>query len=173
MSAQIKPICFVSYSTREPQVQVLIDCLRIVLSEHLDVRLTPSALESGASQRDQIISLIDQCTLAVVVLDGLRPNVVFELGAIHAKGRPFILFKESDALVDILGLFAGPIPAELKINPLPVNLDTQLSNIKDVNYAKWNRYEILETVKTVWSEYSKKQRENGALIEIPEPKLCQ
>jgi hypothetical protein len=162
----------VSYSTREAHVPVLIDCLRIVLGPHYEVTLTPSALESGASQREQIIELIKNCSFAIVILDGLRPNVVFELGVIHANEKPLILFKESDATVDILGLYSGPT-AELKINPLPVNLDTQLSNAKDINYAQWNRFDVKTTLKIVWSEYCKKKHDIDSYVEIPEPTICQ
>lgn len=161
-----------SYSTREAHVPVLLDCVRIVLGPHFEVKVTPSALESGASQREQIVELVENCSFAIVVLDGLRPNVVFELGLIHAKGRPLLLFKEADALVDILGLYASPT-AELKSNAPPVNLDTQLSNLKDLYHAPWNRFDVKGTLKLVWSEYRKKRDEIKGYVEIPEPDLCQ
>jgi hypothetical protein len=167
-----KSYCFVSYSTREVHVPVLIDCLRIVLQPHYEVKLTPSALESGASQRVQIMELVKKCSFAIVILDGLRPNVVFELGLIHADPTPLILFKESEALVDIHGLYSSPT-AELKINAPPVNLDTQLSNVKDINYAAWNRFDVKGTIKLVWSEYCKKKDEIKGYVEIPEPTICQ
>jgi hypothetical protein len=162
----------VSYSTREEHVPVLIDCLRIVLGPHFEVKLTPSALESGASQREQIKALIEGCSFAIVILDGLRPNVVFELGLIDAKDKPLILFKEAEAFVDIQGLYASP-PAELKINASPVNLDTQLSNLKDLYHAPWNRFDVKGTLKLVWEEYRKKKSEIERYVEIPEPNLCQ
>jgi hypothetical protein len=165
------PYCFVSYSMREPHVPVLIDCLRIALGAHVKVKLTPSGLESGAPMREQIVSLIESCSFAIGVLDGLRPNVVYELGLIHAKKKPLILFKEAEALVDIHGLYASPT-AELKINAPLVNLDTQLSNIKDIYYANWNRFDVKGTIHTVWLEYGKKRVEIDGYIEIPEPTIC-
>jgi hypothetical protein len=167
-----RPYFFVSYSTREAHVPVLIDCLRIVLGPHYELKLTPSALESGASQREQIIELVENCSFAVVILDGLRPNVVFELGLIHAKRKPLMLFKESDAVVDILGLYSSPT-AELKSNAPPINLDTQLSNAKDINYAQWNRFDVKSTIKLVWSEYCKKKCDIDGYVELPEPTICQ
>jgi len=88
-----RPYCFVSYSTREAHVKLLIDCLRMVFTPHFELKLTPPALESGASQLGQIVKLIEGCTFAVVVLDGLRPNVVFEYGILHALNKPVLLFK--------------------------------------------------------------------------------
>ncbi len=92
-----KKYFFVSYSGREPQREqsnLLLSLLWIVFSEHFDLRVTPSALQSGASQLDQIYKLAKDCAFAVVVLDGLRPNVVFEYGLLKGFGRPIILLKE-------------------------------------------------------------------------------
>src|SRR6266851_7045543 len=75
VAADSKPYCFVSFSTREAHVPILVDCLRIVLGSNFEVKLTPSALESGASQRGQIVSLIEDSAFAVVILDGLKEAV--------------------------------------------------------------------------------------------------
>ena len=91
------PTCFVSYSTRESHVSLLIECIEIVLTPHFKVERTPSALQSGASQREQITKLIQDCAFGVVILDGLRPNVVFEYGILHGLKKPVIFFKEAEA----------------------------------------------------------------------------
>lgn len=150
---------------------LLIDSLKIVLHPHFEVRLTPSALESGASQREQIISLIDGAAFAVVILDGLRPNVVFELGLIQGKDKPVLLFREAEAVVDIQGLYSNP-PAELRVNPPTVNLDIQLSDVKDINYATWTRFDLKGMLKIVWKEYSKKRDVIPGYVEIEEPSIC-
>ncbi len=166
-----RPYCFVSYSTREAHVPLLIDCLRIVLGPHFEIKLTPSALESGASQRDQIIQLIENAAFAAVVLDGLRPNVVLELGFILANHKPVLLFKEADAVVDIQGLYSNP-PADLRSNSPYLNLDTQLSDVKDINYAISTRFDLKGTLSLVWQEYSKKGQNIPGYVKIPEPDLC-
>jgi hypothetical protein len=165
-----KPYCFVSYSTREPHVLILIECIQIVFREHFQVVLTPSALESGASQRDQITALIDGCKFSIVVLDGLRPNVVFEYGILHGKGIPVILLKEKNSEVDIRGYYDN-VP-DLSISPVLLNLDRQFSDVKDVNYRTWDRFSIKETVKVILEEYRKKKSALGAgYIDIKEPPL--
>lgn len=166
-----KPYCFVCYSSREPHIALLIECLRIVFANHFDVRLTPSDLVAGASQRAEIMRLIRDCAFAVVAIDGLRPNVVFEFGALHAHGKPVIFLKEAAATVDIRSYYRDP--ANLTINPVGIDLSSQLSDLQDINYATWNRFEVGATVKTVWSEYVKKKQElgKGTYIDIPEPKL--
>jgi hypothetical protein len=95
--------------------------------------------------------------------------VVFEYGILHGKKKPVLLFKEENAVVDIRGLI-GDIK-ELGITPPPVNPDVQFSDVKDVNYAKWNRFNIQETIKVVWDEYCKKKTAIANFVEIEEPKL--
>jgi len=164
-----KPYCFVSYSTREPHVSLVIDCLRVVLGKQFRVEPTPSALESGASQRDQITELIDGCAFGVVILDGLRPNVVFEYGILHGKDKPVILLREDKATVDIPGFYGDA--AGLQINPVGIDLDKCFSDVKDVNYARWNRFDLAGTVKVIWEEYCKKRERIEGYVEIEEPKL--
>ena len=164
-----KPYCCVSYSTREPHVLMLIDCLRIVVGKHFRVELTPSALESGASQRDQVTALIEGCAFAVVILDGLRPNVIFEYGILHGKNKPVILLKGQKATVDIPGYY-GDAPG-LEVNPVEIDLDKCFSDVKDVNYARWNRFDLAGSVKIVWEEYRKKKDKIEGYIEIEEPRL--
>jgi hypothetical protein len=168
-ATQAKPYCFVCYSSREPHVGLLIECLQIVFAKHFDVKLAPSDLESGSSQRAEIMRLIRNCAFAVVAIDGLRPNVVFEFGALHAHEKPVIFVKEQTAEVDIRNYYRDP--AKLVINPVSIDLDHQLSDVKDLNYATWNRFSVQATAKTIWSEYVKKRREISPYIEIPEPKL--
>jgi len=133
--------------------------------------VTPSALVSGASQRDEISRLIENCSFAVVAINGLRPNVVFEYGALHAHGKPVILLRELDARVDIESYYGDA--ANLVASPVKLNFDTQLSDVKDVNYATWSRFSIRSTVDIIWTEYVKKKNEIAGYINIPEPKLWQ
>ncbi len=163
------PSCFVSYSTREPYVASFIECVEIALKPHFTVDRTPSALQSGASQRDQITKLIEACTFGIVVLDGLRPNVVFEYGIMHGMRKAVILFKEANAQVDISG-FLEDAP-DLNLPPVKLDSDRHFSDVKDINYAGWNRFEIRGTVRRIWEEYRKKKGEIESYIEIPEPAL--
>lgn len=140
-----------------------------MFTNYFDVKLTPSDLVSGVSQRTEIMELIRNCAFAVVAIDGLRPNVVFEFGALNAHSKPVIFLKENAAEVDIRGYYRDT--ANLTINPVSIDLSSQLSDVQDVNYATWNRFAVDATVKTVWSEYVKKRQQITPYIEIPEPKL--
>jgi hypothetical protein len=146
--------------------------LWIVLSPNFDLRLTPSALESGADQRSQIVDLIEGCAFAVVVLDGLRPNVTYEYGLLEAHNKPMILLKEQNATVDIRGLVVGDSESmNLTIPPQILNIDSHFSDIKGVNYAVWKRDDPAATVKTIWQEYKKKESKFKDYVKIKEPVL--
>jgi len=166
---QSKPYCFVSYSSRESHVPILFPCLWIALAPHFDLRLTPSALESGADQRSQIVDLIQGCAFAVVVLDGLRPNVTYEYGLLEAYERPTILLKEENATVDVRSLVGETV--SLAVTPPVLNIDSHFSDVKGVNYAVWRRLDPAGTVKTILQEYRKKKSKIGDYIEIGEPGL--
>ena len=127
-------------------------------------------MQSGASQREQITQLIAGCTFGIVVLDGLRPNVVFEYGIMHGMRKPVILFKEAKAEVDISSFLEEDAP-DLNLPPVKLDLDSHFSDVKDINYAVWNRFEIRGTVRKIWEEYRKKKGEIEGYIEIPEPAL--
>jgi nucleoside 2-deoxyribosyltransferase len=149
------PYCFLSYSSKEPQIGILIPCLWIAFSPHFELKLTPSALESGASQRAQIVELIKGCTFAVVALDGLRPNVTFEYGLLEALNKPVILLKEKDATVDIRSYLGDAVT--LGVTSPKLTVDSHFSNVKDLNYAEWNRLDPAGTVKLILQEYRKKK----------------
>ena len=169
--ARAKRFCFLAYSSREAHATLFIECLEMVFKGRFEVKVTPSALESGASQRDVITELIKGCSFGVVLLDGLRANVIFEYGVMHGMNRPILLFKEKEANVDIVGLYGSPV--ELGVSAPPVNCDTQFSDVKDVNFATWSRFSIKETVRQIWEEYRKKKDDIKDYIEIEEPDLCQ
>jgi len=146
----------------------LIECAKKLFDGYYGVQLTPSALASGASQRDQITELISKCTFAVVCLDGMRANVLFEYGILHGKEKPVILAKEASAQVDIKGFFRDS--PDLVFNPVGVDLDSQFSDVKDVNYCTWQRFSFAATIKVLWDEYTKKKDLIKPFIEIAEPK---
>jgi len=141
----------------------------MVLAPSFDLRLTPSALESGADQHSQITDLIEECSFAVVVLDGLRPNVTYEYGLLEACEKPIILLKEQSATVDIRSLVGESV--NLAVTSPPLNIDNHFSDVKGVNYAVWNRLDPAAAVNTIWQEYKKKKSKIKDYVEIKEPVL--
>lgn len=164
-----KPFYFLSYSTGEPQIRLFTECLEMIFRPHFDVKKTPGSLAVGESQHDAIIRHVKGCAFGVVCLDGLRPNVIYEYGALRGVGKPILIFKEATAVVDIAHFFGDVV--NLGVAPPPINLDKQFSNTKDVFYETWNRFEIRETVKKIWDAYEKAFKGQSGYMQIPEPKL--
>jgi hypothetical protein len=161
-----RPYCFISYSSREPHVAVLVECCQTVFSKHYRVEITPSALMSGSSQLQQITKLIEGCAFGIVALDGLRANVAFEYGMLHAHEKPVILLKEESAQVDIESLFRDS--ANLTLKSVALDMDSHFSDVKDMNYASWNRHSFVNTAKLLRAEFAKRRSEIKPYIEIPE-----
>jgi len=79
--SEARPFCFVSYSTREPHVGLLLECAKMLFSPHYGVELTPSALASGASQRDQITQFLNKEKLRFPQRTKLRLSAAASLKA--------------------------------------------------------------------------------------------
>jgi hypothetical protein len=164
-----KPFYFVSYSTGEPQIALLVECLEIVFGGHFEIKRTPSSLEVGKSQHDLILDQVRRSTFGVVCLDGLRPNVIFEYGAMKGANKGVLLLKEGTATVDIGHFFAGA--ASLALPSPAIDMDKHFSDTKDRFYKTWSRFELKNTVKTIWESYKELRNEIEGYVEIPEPKL--
>lgn len=102
-----------------------------------------------------------------MLFDGLRPNVVFEWGLLRGSKRPVMLFKEKQATVDIRHLVGNSVDVAVPTTPIDVN--SQFSNVKDINYCGWNRYRIEDTMTRIWDQYTKKEREIKAFVSVPKP----
>lgn len=164
-----KPFYFLSYSTGEPQIKLFAECLEIVFSKYFQLRQTPASLATGRSQHEAILDCIAKCSFGVVCLDGLRPNVVYEYGAMRGAGKPILIFKEDSAQVDI-GHFYGSV-AGLALSPPAIDLDKHFSNTKDLFCKGWNRFQIGKTVNTIWEAYNEATQGISGFPNIPEPKL--
>ena len=161
---------FFSYSTAEPTNCLLATLLWIVFREEFNMRLTPSALTSDASQLAKIEKEISESAFGVVCLDGLRPNVVHEWGFMRGRNTPVILMKRDRATIDVRHFLRESAP-EIP-NPL-LNVDAHLSNLKDINYASWFPDDPPKSAKVIWDEYEKikNDRKDVVLTAVKEPRL--
>lgn len=156
---------------REPTRALLPVLVWHVFRDQYDVRLTPSALVSGQDQLAQIEAQIERCSFGLVCLDGLRPNVIHELGHLRGAHRPTIIVAREEASVDVLSIY-GPSPPAGVSNPA-LDVDDHLSNLKGVNRATWYPEDPQRTVKVIWEEYNKLKQvfpKNG-LLQVKEPRL--
>lgn len=161
---------FFSYSTAEQTNSLLSTLLWSVFHNVYNIRITPSALTSGASQLSKIEKEISESAFGVVCLDGLRPNVIHEWGFMRGHGVPVILLKRDGATVDVRHFIRESAP-QLE-NPV-LDMNVHVSNLKDINYAKWFPDDPPKSAKAIWDEYEKLRTEltGRKLLAVEEPRL--
>jgi tetratricopeptide (TPR) repeat protein len=145
--------CFIVFSSRESHIEIVIDAIQLVLGDKFNFNIIrlDEALKSGDSQYGELTSYLNSSSFSIVILDGFRPNVLFEYGIIKGLGKPSLVLLEQDARIDINSLFDEPI--DLK-NP-PIQMDKHFSDVKDrfyVTYDKNNPRDLRSKIKT---EYDK------------------
>ncbi len=145
-----KKFCFIVFSSREDHIEVIIDWVEQVLGEtkQYDTRRLDESLKSEDSQYSELRDLLHECSFSVVILDGLRPNVIFEYGILKGLGKPCIVLLEKNANVDILNCFDedGSVKLnELGIRNPRVDLDKHFSDVKDRYCIRYDKYQPKET----------------------------
>ena len=130
--------CFVVFSSREKHVEIVIDCAEAVFKDSalFEIIRLDQHLKSEDSQYGELLDLLSSCCFAIVILDGFRPNVLFEYGILKGLNKPCIVMLEENATVDIPGFFPSNSidpPTSPKID-----MDKQFSDVKDRYYTKYN-----------------------------------
>ena len=147
--------CFVVFSSREQHVEVVIDCIENVFdrSGKYEVVRLDQHLKSGDSQYGELKDLLSTCCFAIVILDGFRPNLLFEYGILKGLEKPCIVLLEEHATVDIQGFFPS---SQEGLPPTPeIDMDKHFSDVKDRFYVRYNRNNPKQIREKLQEEYSK------------------
>jgi tetratricopeptide (TPR) repeat protein len=110
---------------------------------------------AGTQLLPDIIRYTKECDLGIVILDGLRPNVVLELGMILACQTPCIILVEKEAEINV-GSLLKDIKKDSKSVP-KIKIDVQ-KHISDISNVSWNVYDLQDDIdfrKQVRSEVKK------------------
>lgn len=131
--------CLVVFSSKEEHIAIVIDCIETVIEgkKNYQVKKLDSSLKSGDSQYKRLIGLVNECSFAVVILDGLRPNVLFEYGILKGLGKPCIVLLEKEAKVDVVNYF--PEGERDGIANPKIDMDKHVSDVKDRFYIRYNK----------------------------------
>jgi len=101
--------CFIVFSDRKhvDYIYNIVNCVRACLSkrgfkvELLSEETIPDEYFGGRFEK-----LAEECVLGVVILDGFRPNVLFEYGFLRGKGRIVIPLQDKKAFVAVRSLYS-------------------------------------------------------------------
>lgn len=96
--------CLIVYSDRThvDYINNILNPIRDLLPElGFNPKFLSEEIESLKHYGYTVEQLASQCPLGIVILDGLRPNVLFELGILFGKNKPIIVIQDEEAKVSI------------------------------------------------------------------------
>ena len=76
-----------------------------LIEEGFKIRLLSDEARDLTRYVDEFAKIANECVYGVVVLDGLRPNVVLEFGILIGLKKPFTLLKSKDAEISVKTLY--------------------------------------------------------------------
>jgi len=122
----------------------IIECIKQVMDEFgIEVKTLSSSIRPQESQYQKILEVLKGCIVGIVILDGLRPNVIFEYGILLGLDKPVIAFKDEDAVINVESLYTDNDSKqklkEARIENPKLDIDKHLSDIKDLHWISYNR----------------------------------
>ena len=141
--------CLLVYSDRRHvgYINALLSQLESVLRRRgFKAQRLGEEIRSAEDYLDKLTDLIRQSVLGLVVLDGFRPNVLFEFGFLLGKGKPTILLMCKGACVSVKTLYASVDESglsqrsfDLLLHDPPIDLARHLSDLagKHIAWMDW------------------------------------
>ena len=139
---QVTKSCFIVFSSKEEHIENVIDSIEMVIKDKYDftVKRLDKEIGSDESQYETILDSLKECSFGIVILDGLRPNVMFEYGLLKGLGKPVMVFKEKNASIDVRNFYIDKSENEReRIENPKIDYDKHLSDIKDRNYKGYDK----------------------------------
>ncbi len=183
--------CIIIYSSQKhvENIENIIWHIKKVLEEkNYNPLLLRNEIRSNDLNRDSIISLIEKATFGIIIFDGFRPNVLFELGLLVGQGKCIIVIKSSNAEINIKTLYnlrEGEDPKKKTgltdqkfnkgfINP-KLDIDKHFSDFAGTNVPNFDNLkpeslrevlnEELEKIKDCIEKYTRNSKDQQALEE--------
>ncbi|MGR3311514.1 MAG: tetratricopeptide repeat protein [Candidatus Brocadiales bacterium] len=102
--------CILVYSENKhvDYIYPLLSPIETVLKDHgFRPQRLGDEIRSTEDYLNKLEELIKNCVLGVVVLDGFRPNVLFEFGFLKGSKKPIILLQSEDAVINVKTLYGS------------------------------------------------------------------
>lgn len=77
----------------------------ILKTEHFRPQRLGDEIRSTEDYLETLENMVEKCVLGVIILDGFRPNVLFEFGFLKGKEKPIIILQSKDACINIKSLY--------------------------------------------------------------------
>jgi tetratricopeptide (TPR) repeat protein/nucleoside 2-deoxyribosyltransferase len=131
--------CFIVFSSREPHINDAIDAACDLLINELGVRpiRLDEARQPGEILQTQLLQIMRDCDFAIVFLDGLRPNVVFELGLLVAFDIPRLILLERSSTINVTSLLKD-VRSRAKAPKIRIDVRGQLSDVANIGLSYYS-----------------------------------
>ena len=112
--------CVIVFSSEKhvKYIPPIVDFIRETLRKKgFKVKLLSDETRDISRYADEFVRIADECVFGVVLLDGFRPNVLFEFGILLGLRKPVSVLMSEDAYISVTTLYenckdAGLSPAE-------------------------------------------------------------
>lgn len=140
--------CMLVFSEREhvDHIYVILEIIENTLRRrNFKPRQLGDDIRSGQDYLKKLHELIDDSVLGIIILDGFRPNVLFEFGFLTGKRKKLIILQSKKACINIKSLFpdakeSGLTQSQFSKLKLPfLSISQHLSDFagKHIAYFDW------------------------------------
>jgi tetratricopeptide (TPR) repeat protein len=166
-------VCLIVYSDKDhvEYIYSLLFQLEKVLEDRgFNPQRLGDEIRSSEDYLETLEKMVDNCALSIVILDGFRPNVLFEFGYIKARKKPIVILQSTVAQINIKTLYreikdSGLTPTQFSkrlCNPkLDVSLHLSDFAGKHISYTDWRAKDTdpLHPSRVLLKEIQKKRKE--------------
>ena len=100
--------CLVVYSDQthvEYVYSLLFQLEKVLKDKGFDAKRHGEEIRSSDDYLETLEKLVDNCVLGLIILDGFRPNILFEFGYLKAKTKPIIILQSTEAKINVKTLY--------------------------------------------------------------------
>jgi len=166
-TSSTKENCFIIFPS-DSHVPYIRNVLYIIKQSLNEFKIKPITLSgkirSSEDYLDKVIELIDKCKFGIIMLDGLRFNVILEMGIMIGREKEIICLQEKQAEINLKSIYPDEPTKEITgltpgsfdkiINP-KVEISIHLSDFGKRHICIYDKNNLEETKHKIIDEISK------------------
>ena len=99
--------CVVVYSDEKhvDYIHTILNSVKRLLTAKFKTKSLSEEIKPLDQYGKSFMQLAEECALGIVILDGLRPNVLLELGILIGKNKPIVILQDERASVSVRSFY--------------------------------------------------------------------